>query len=83
VANQKLIEIAEATVNIDYPGKTMEEAQLLAESKAIESIELIHKLRHDLNAIQFSLDEATAQYHEHVRNAQLLENALNELDRQK
>lgn len=75
-----LQEHAEHTLNIEYPGRTLEAAQVEANQRSYDYCNRIWELQDQLQHTQYLLDQATYEYHEAVRAANLFENALNEQD---
>ena len=73
---------AEHTLNIEYPGHTLEAAEVEAGRRAFDALFLIQDLDKQLQSIQFALDEAKQAYFEACQAEQLFRNALDEIAEQ-
>lgn len=79
----KLQKLAEHTLNIEFPGMSLEKAQVAASERSYDSMNEIWRLKDELQHIQYLLDQATQDYHETTRAAALFENALTEINDEK
>lgn len=75
-----LQELAEHTLNIEFPGRSLEEGLSEAENRAYALSVRIHALRDVVQQAEFNLSQVEQEYFEADRALQVLKNALAEKD---
>jgi hypothetical protein len=71
-----LKELALHTRDIEYPGRTIDEAQAEADKRAWDANEKIRSLRRQIEALENEVHHTTHEYHDADRANELFKNAL-------
>ena len=74
----ELQEQAQHTIDIEYPGMNLLQAYSAANERLLEKLSEMQDLEAEIKHARYLLDQATYEYHEASRAANLFENALNE-----
>lgn len=75
-----LQELAQNTIDLEYPGRDLETAKNEANLRALEMLEVIGALEEQLQRTQYQLDNAIQNYHAADQACIIFENAINETE---
>ncbi len=73
-----LQELAQATINIEFPGMTLHEAATVAADRTLSFFREMSALEAKLLSLKYQLDEVTDAFHSSRRACSLFENAIDE-----
>lgn len=71
-----LRDLAHHTLNIEYPGRSMEEAFAEATARVFMALDDMKALTAKIHALRYSIGEAERAYYEAVGSANLFQNIL-------
>ncbi len=75
-----LLDSATHTINIEYPGRTLDEAKVDACLRSLDLENKLKELQDQLNKVQFELEQVTHDYHRAVAAASLFDDAIKSIE---